>query len=198
MMTFRRELIDELLKEYRKPEDLMGEGGIFKQLTKALVERCLTAELDTHLAEAPEELSSKNRRNGHSKKTIKGEFGQAEIGVPRDRNGAFEPQLIQKGQTRFNGFDDKILALYARGMTTRDIQAQLLDLYGVEVSHTLVSNVTEAVEQERIAWQNRSLDAVYPIVYMDAIVVKGGQPSRRLRCGMRDGSSTKLFIWRWG
>lgn len=174
-MTFRPELIDELLKEYRKPEDLMGEGGIFKQLTKALVERCLTAELDTHLEEertAPEESSPKNRRNGHSKKTIKGEFGQAEIGIPRDRTGAFEPQLVQKGQTRFNGFDDKILSLYARGMTTRDIQAQLHELYGVEVSHTLISNVTEAVEQERIAWQNRSLDAVYPIVYLDAIVVK--------------------------
>jgi putative transposase len=174
-MTFRRELIDELLKEYRNPEDLMGEGGIFKQLTKALVERCLATELDTHLEEertAPEESSPKNRRNGHSKKTIKGEFGQAEIGIPRDRTGTFEPQLVQKGQTRFNGFDEKILALYARGMTTRDIQAQLLDLYGVEVSHTLISNVTEAVEQERQAWQNRSLDAVYPIVYLDAIVVK--------------------------
>jgi putative transposase len=174
-MTFRPELIDELLKEYRNPEDLMGEGGIFKQLTKALIERCLTTELDTHLEEertTPEESSPKNRRNGHSKKTIKGEFGQAEIGIPRDRTGAFEPQLVQKGQTRFNGFDDKILSLYARGMTTRDIQAQLLDLYGVEVSPALISNVTEAVEQERQAWQNRSLDAVYPIVYMDAIVVK--------------------------
>jgi putative transposase len=175
MMTFRQELIDELLKEYRNPEDLMGESGIFKQLTKALIERCLTTELDTHLEEertAPEESSAKNRRNGHSKKTIKGEFGQAEIGIPRDRTGAFEPQLVQKGQTRFNGFDDKILSLYARGMTTRDIQAQLHELYGVEVSHTLISNVTEAIEQERLAWQNRSLDAVYPIVYLDAIVVK--------------------------
>jgi putative transposase len=183
MMTFRRELIDELLKEYRKPEDLMGEGGIFKQLTKALVERCLTAELDTHLEEErtePEEANRKNRRNGHSKKTIKGEFGQAEIGIPRDRTGAFEPELVQKGQTRFNGFDDKILSLYARGMTTRDIQAQLHELYGVEVSHTLVSNVTEAVEQERLAWQNRSLDAVYPIVYLDAIVVKVRQEGRVL------------------
>jgi putative transposase len=169
-MTFRPELIDELLKEYRNPEDLMGEGGIFKQLTKALIERCLSAELDTHLAEEKAEAEPerpKNRRNGHSKKTIKGEFGEAEIGIPRDRNGAFEPQLIAKGQTRFNGFDDKILSLYARGMTTRDIQAQLQELYGVEVSHTLISNVTEAVEQERKLWQNRSLDAIYPIVYFD-------------------------------
>ena len=174
-MTFRPELIDELLKEYRNPEDLMGEGGIFKQLTKALIERCLSAELDTHLAEEraePEPERPKNRRNGQSKKTIKGEFGESEIGIPRDRNGAFEPQLIAKGQTRFNGFDDKILSLYARGMTTRDIQAQLQELYGVEVSHTLISNVTEAVEQERKAWQNRSLDAIYPIIYFDALVVK--------------------------
>jgi putative transposase len=182
-MTFRPELIDELLKEYRNPEDLMGEGGIFKQLTKALIERCLNAELETHLCEEKAESEidflgeskaerPRNRRNGHSKKTIKGEFGESEIGIPRDRNGEFEPQLIAKGQTRFNGFDDKILSLYARGMTTRDIQGQLQDLYGVEVSHTLISNVTEAVEQERKAWQNRSLDAIYPIVYLDALVVK--------------------------
>ncbi|PSB13838.1 IS256 family transposase [Phormidesmis priestleyi ULC007] len=174
-MTFRPELIDELLKEYRNPEDLMGEGGIFKQLTKALIERCLTAELNTHLQQEqlePVPASPKNRRNGHSQKTIKGEFGEAEIAIPRDRHGEFEPILIAKGQTRFNGFDDKILSLYARGMTTRDIQAQLQDLYGVEVSHMLISNVTEAVEAERKLWQNRSLDEVYPIVYLDAIVVK--------------------------
>jgi putative transposase len=174
-MTFRPELIDELLKEYRNPEDLMGEGGIFKQLTKALIERCLTAELDTHLEQEhlePTPDSPKNRRNGHSKKTIKGEFGSAEISIPRDRHGEFEPILIAKGQTRFNGFDGKILSLYARGMTTRDIQAQLQELYGVEVSHTLISNVTEAVETERKLWQNRSLDEIYAIVYLDAIVVK--------------------------
>jgi len=182
-MTFRPELIDELLKGYRNPEDLMGEGGIFKQLTKALIERCLSAELDTHLSaekaeaetnslEDAEAQRPKNRRNGHSKKTIKGEFGASEIEIPRDRNGEFEPQLIAKGQTRFNGFDDKILSLYARGMTTRDIQGQLQELYGVDVSHTLISNVTDAVEQERKLWQNRSLDAIYPIVYFDALVVK--------------------------
>jgi putative transposase len=172
-MTFRPELIDELLKDYQKPEDLMGEGGIFKQLTKALIERCLIAELDTHLDKEPiEESKPKNRRNGHSKKTIKGEFGEAQIAVPRDRNSEFEPLIVKKGQTRFNGFDDKILSLYARGMTTRDIQAQLLDLYGTEVSHTLISNVTDAVEEERKAWQNRILDEIYPIVFLDALVVK--------------------------
>jgi putative transposase len=103
---------------------------------------------------------------------VKGEFGQSEIQIPRDRNGDFTPKLIGKGETRFTGFDDKILSLYARGMTTRDIQGQLEDLYGVEVSHTLVSNVTEAVEAERKLWQNRMLDPVYAIVYLDALVVK--------------------------
>jgi transposase-like protein len=179
-MTLRPELLDELLQEYKNPEDLLGEGGILKQLTKALIERCLNAELDTHLQEEranspePETDGSKpkNRRNGHSKKTIKGEFGQTDISVLRDRNSQFEPIIVPKGQTRFNGFDDKILSLYARGLTTRDIQAQLQELYGVEVSHALISNVTEAVETERKEWQNRSLDAVYPIVYLDALVVK--------------------------
>jgi putative transposase len=204
-MIFRPELIDELLKDYKNPEDLMGEGGIFKQLTKALIERCLTAELDTHLEEEKQELeptSPKNRRNGHSKKTIKGEFGKAEIAVPRDRNGEFEPIIVRKGQTRFNGFDDKILSLYARGMTTRDIQDQLQDLYGVEVSHALISNVTEAVEAERKAWQNRSLDAVYPIVFLDALMVKVRHEGRvinkavHLALGVNlEGKKELLGIW---
>ncbi|MDZ4877452.1 MAG: hypothetical protein CLLPBCKN_006887 [Chroococcidiopsis cubana SAG 39.79] len=133
--------------------------------------------MDTHLEEQrtqvqQEPLPVRNRRNGHSKKTIKGEFGEAEIIIPRDRTSEFEPILVKKGQTRFDGFDDKILALYARGMTARDIQAQLQELYGVEVSAGLISNITDAVEEERKLWQNRPLDALYPIVYFDAIVVK--------------------------
>ena len=163
-MTFRQEIIDELLKDYQNPEDLMGEGGILKQLTKALVERCLTAEIDTHFQEnqTPPLDKEKNRRNGHSKKTIKGEFGEVEIAVPRDRKGEFEPVIVKKGQKRFEGFDEKILSLYARGMTTRDIKEQIEDLYGVEVSHSLISNVTEAVEKERKEWQNRILEQVIP------------------------------------
>lgn len=111
-MTFRAELLDELLQSYGNPEDLLGEGGILKQLTKALVERCLPAEMDTHLEEQraeiqPEQPVVRNRRNGHSRKTIKGEFGEAEIIVPRDRTSEFEPILVKKGQTRFDGFDDK-------------------------------------------------------------------------------------------
>ncbi len=127
----------------------------------------------------PDPERPRNRRNGQSQKTIKGEFGEAKINIPRDRNGAFEPLLIGKGQTRFNGFDDKILSLYARGMTTRDVQAQLQDFYEVEVSHTLISNVTAAVEEERKARQNCSLDAIYPMVYLDAHVWYGiGQDNR--------------------
>lgn len=194
-----------MLKDYRNPEDLMGESGIFKQLTKALIERCLTAELDTYLEEEKteqEDQRPKNRRNGHSKKTIKGEFGEAEIAIPRDRNAEFEPLIVPKGQTRFNGFDDKILSLYARGMTTRDIQDQLQELYGVEVSHTLISNVTEAIEAERKAWQNRTLDAVYPIVFFDALVVKVRHEGRvvnkavHLALGVNlEGKKELLGIW---
>lgn len=180
-MTFQPELLDQLLQGYEKPEDLLGEGGILKQLTKALVERCLEAEMKTHLeTQKPQASSSKpaNRRNGHSKKTIKGEFGEAQIAVPRDRDSDFEPIIVKKHQTRFDGFDDKILSLYARGMSTRDIQAQLQDLYGVEVSAGLISNVTDAVEAERKLWQNRPLERVYPIVYFDALVVKVRQDGR--------------------
>ena len=205
-MTFRPELLDELLKNYQNPEDLMGEGGILKELTKALVERCLNAEIDTHLQEeqASEQKSnkSKNRRNGHSKKKIKGEFGEVEIAVPRDRQSEFEPIIVKKGQKRFNGFDDKILSLYARGMTTRDIQEQLKDLYGVEVSHGLISNVTEAVEAERKAWQNRILDEIYPIVFLDALVVKVRHEGRvinkavHLALGVNlEGKKELLGIW---
>ena len=141
-MTIRRELIDELLKDYEHPRDILGEGGLLKELTKAVIERCLETELDTHLG-YPKHVrkgsASGNIRNGHSQKTLKGEQGPIEIGVPRDRQGTFEPQLVKKGQTRLDGFDEKILALYARGMTTRDIQAQLQELYGVEVSPSLIS-----------------------------------------------------------
>ena len=206
-MPFSPAILDELLKDYQTPEDLLGQGGILKQLTAALVERCLNAEMKTHLEEeqAESELEGKksgNRRNGHSKKTIKGEFGQTQINIPRDRNGEFEPQIIKKGQTRFNGFDDKILSLYARGMSTRDIAAQLQDLYGVEVSAGLISNVTEAVEEERKAWQNRALDSLYPIVYFDAIVVKVRQDGRVMNKAIHlalgvNLSGTKELLGMW-
>ena len=174
-MEMDKGLIDRLLGDYQKPEDLIGKNGLLKQLTKALVERALQAELTTHLGyekHSPEGHLSGNTRNGISTKQLKGDFGEVEIEVPRDRQASFEPKLVAKGQTRFAGFDDKILSLYARGMTTREIQGHLEEMYQVEVSPALISNVTEAVIEEVKAWQSRPLDAVYPVVYLDALVVK--------------------------
>jgi putative transposase len=168
-------LIDSLLSGYKKPEDLIGENGLLKQLTKALVERALEAEMEAHLGHAKHEPvanSSGNTRNGKSRKTLKGEFGELPIEIPRDRLGSFEPQLIPKHQTRWNGFDDKIISLYARGMTVREIQSHLEEMYGTEVSPTLISSVTDAVADEVKTWQSRPLDALYPIVYLDCIHVK--------------------------
>src|SRR5882672_1908081 len=136
-MAIRKELLDELLAGYQQPEDLMGENGVLQQLTKALIERVLEGEMTHHLGyekHAPEGKNTGNSRNGKTAKTLKGKQGALPIEVPRDRNGAFEPQFIPKHQTRFDGFDDKIIALYARGLTVREIQGHLQELYGVEVS----------------------------------------------------------------
>jgi putative transposase len=175
MSKIRKELLDELLKEYKNPEDFLGPDGILKQLTAALVERAMSVELDDHLGyEKHERVAGKsgNSRNGHSKKTLRTNKGALPIEVPRDRDGSFEPQLVKKHQRHFDGFDDKILSMYARGMTVRDIQGHLQELYGVEVSPDLVSRVTDAVMQEVKAWQSRPLDPVWPIVVLDALVVK--------------------------
>ena len=169
------DLIDLLLADYKKPEDLIGENGILKQLTKAVVERALQAELATHLGHdkhAAVANDTGNTRNGRSTKTLKGDFGALPIEIPRDRDSSFEPQLITKHQTRWTGFDDKILSLYARGMTVREIQSHLEEMYGTEVSPTLISSVTDAVMEEVKAWQVRPLDALYPIVYLDCIHAK--------------------------
>lgn len=174
-MTIRTELIDELLKDYRKPEDILGESGLLRQLTKAVLDRCLQGEMTHHLGYAKHEPSGRNTgnsRNGSYDKTVIGEHGEMAVKIPRDRKGIFEPQILPKGVSRFSGFDDKIISLYARGLTTRDIQSHLQEMYGVEVSPTLISTVTDAVEEEVKAWQNRPLEAVYPIVYLDAIRVK--------------------------
>ena len=169
------DLIDRLLADYQKPEDLLGENGILKQLTKAIVERALQAELAIHLGHDKHEAvvnDSGNTRNGSSAKTLKSDFGALPIDIPRDRDGSFEPQLVAKHQTRWTGFDDKILSLYARGMTVREIQSHLEEMYGAEVSPTLISSVTDAVMDEVKAWQARPLDALYPIVYLDCIHAK--------------------------
>ncbi len=174
-MTIDNKLIDSLIKDYQKPEDILGENGLLKQLTKAILERVMQAELTHHLGYEKHSLdgyNTGNSRNGTSQKTLQGDFGELPVEVPRDRQASFEPKIVPKGQTRFAGFNDKILSLYARGLTTREIQAHLEEIYRVEVSPTLISNVTDAVIDEVKGWQNRPLEAVYPIVYLDALQVK--------------------------
>ncbi len=169
------QLADSLLANYKKPEDLIGENGLLKQLTKMLVERALEAEMAEHLGHDksdPVTNATGNARNGHSAKTLKGEFGELPLDIPRDRQGAFEPQLIGKHQTRWMGFDDKIVSLYARGMTVREIQGHLTEMYGTEVSPSLISSVTDAVSDEVKTWQARPLDPLYPILYLDCIHIK--------------------------
>ncbi len=174
-MAIRDEVLKELLEGYKKPEDLLGPEGLLKKLTAALVEKALSAEMAEHLGYEKHAVSGRgsgNSRNGTSEKTLKTESGEMPIEVPRDRNGSFEPQLVKKHQTHFDGFDEKIISMYARGMTVREIQGHLQELYGVEVSPDLISRVTSAVLEEVKVWQGRPLEAVYLIVYLDALVIK--------------------------
>ena len=165
------ELIDELIKG-KTTEEIIGQEGLLTQLTKSLMERIFQGEMTHHLGyekHNPAGNNTGNSRNGKSKKTIKGDFGELDIEVPRDRNADFEPKIIPKNQTRFPGFDDQILSMYARGMTTRDIAGHLKQIYKVNVSADLISEVTDSVVQEVQEWQNRQLDSSYPIVFLDAI-----------------------------
>src|SRR6201997_5229403 len=159
--SIRDEIIEELLQGYSSPEDLLGEEGLFKQLKKRLLERALGAELTEHLGYEKGDQAGRgsgNSRNGYSSKTVMGDEGAIEIAVPRDRNGSFEPQIVAKGQTRLDGFDDRIVSLYARGLSVREIRAHLPELYGVEVSPDLVSRVTDAGLAEVRGGQNRRPD----------------------------------------
>jgi len=168
----------ELAKDLKTPEDLSAFSA---QLTKITVEAALNAELEHHLGYAPHEIkgrNSGNNRNGYTAKRLKGDHGDIEINTPRDRDSTFEPQLISKGQTRITGMDDQILSLYAKGMSTRDIVAAFDEMYGAEISAGLVSQVTNAVMEQVVEWQSRPLDAVYPIVYLDCIVLKIRQDKR--------------------
>jgi putative transposase len=204
-MAITDEMLNELLKEYHKPEDLLGKDGIFKQLQKRLLEKALGAEMTAHLGYEKHERTggkSGNSRNGTSAKTIQGEFGKVAIEVPRDREGEFDPQIIGKGQRRFEGFDQAIISLYARGLTTREIEGHLLEIYGVEVSAGLISQVTEAVMGDVKAWQSRPLEEVYPIVYFDALwgkVRENGQVGKvavYLALGIKmDGNKEVLGMW---
>jgi putative transposase len=172
-MSIRDELIEELMKEYKNPEDLLGRKGILAELKKRLIERAMKGELTHHLGhEKNEKSDGENYRNGSSPKTVLTENEKIGIEVPRDRNGTYDPQIVKKHQRRFDGFDAKIISMYARGMTTRDIQGHLLDMYHVEVSPELISEVTDSVVADVKEWQNRPLDPIYPIVFMDAIFIK--------------------------
>jgi len=204
-MAIDPKLIDQLLGEYKSPEQIIGENGLLKELTKAVLERALKAELTEHLGyekHDPVGQGSGNSRNGVSRKKLKGDFGEIELETPRDRNSSFEPKIVQKGQTRFTGFDDKILSMYARGMTTREIQSHLEEIYGVEVSPALVSTVTDAVVDEVKSWQGRPLESLYPIVYLDALYVKireNGHVQNRaiyLAIGVKlEGTKEVLGMW---
>lgn len=169
------ELIDELAEDCQSAEDLLGNNGIIKQLTSRLLGRMLEAEMTDHLGYDKHDVAghhSGNSRNGKTKKTLKAEQGELTIDVPRDRNGEFEPQIVPKHQRRLKGFDDKVISLYARGLSDREIQEHLSEMYGVGVSPELISNVTDLVLDEVKAWRSRPLEDVYPIVYMDALKVK--------------------------
>ena len=166
------EMVDQWLKQGRTAGDI---NGLLKQITKAVLERALQGELTEHLGYRKHDVNgnnSGNSRNGVTRKTLTGEFGELELETPRDRNGEFAPQIIQKNQTRWAGFDDKILSLYARGMTTREIQGHLEEMYQVEVNSSLISEVTEGVMEQARAWQNRPLEPFYGIVFLDALYVK--------------------------
>lgn len=174
-MALNEEALDKLMEGYEKPDDLLGEQGLFKQIQKALLERALGAELTHHLGypkHGPEGRKTGNSRNGTSRKTLDTEQGPLELDVPRDRAGSFTPQIVPKHQTRVPGLDEKILALYAKGLSVHDGQRHLAEMYQVEVSPALISEVTDAVWDEVQQWQSRPLERLYAIVYLDALMVK--------------------------
>lgn len=204
-VTLKAELVEELMKCVRSPQDMFGPEGLFQRLKGALMERLLEAEMTEHLGfekNAVEGEKRSNSRNGYSCKKVHTESGPVEIRVPRDRAGTFEPQLVAKHQRRLEGFDDKVLALYARGMSVRDIQSQLHELYGTEVSPDLITRVTDSVLEQAKEWQARPLEAIYPIVYIDALFVSvrdGGTVTKKavyVALGTRlDGSREVLGLW---
>ena len=203
--AFPQALLDHVMANYKKPADLIGENGMLKQLTKVVMEAALNAEMAQHLGHTRHGSVSNdtgNVRNGNSAKTISGEFGQVEITIPRDRDASFAPQLLPKHQRRMPGFDERILSLYARGMTTREIAAHLQEMFGADVSPTLISTITDTVADEVRAWQSRPLDALYPIVYLDCLMVKtreaGSAANRAIYIAIgvnTEGQKEVLGLW---
>jgi len=199
------ELIDELLAGASTEEEIAGPGGLLADLTKRLIERAMEVELTDHLGYEPHREppgGAGNQRNGTSSKTLITEHGKVQVDAPRDRDGSFKPQIVRKRQRRFVGFDEKILALYSRGLSTRDIEAHLQEIYGVKVSRDLISRVTDAVMDDVREWAKRPLEDIYPIVFLDCMVLKireGGTVQRRalyLALGVTlDGDRDVLGMW---
>lgn len=199
------EVIDQLLAGASTEEEIAGPGGLLAQLTRRLVQRALEVELTDHLGYEPHAEppgGTGNTRNGTSPKTLVTEHGQVAIDAPRDRDGTFAPKIVRKRQRRFEGFDDKILALYSRGLSTRDIEAHLAEIYGVKVGRDLISKVTDGVMDDARAWAQRPLEDVYPVVFLDALVLKireGGSVQRRacyLALGVTlEGDRDVLGLW---
>ena len=201
-LNISNELLDRFLVGVKTQDDIWGNEGIITQLNKAILERILNAEMDFHLQDTSAGRKAGNTRNGHGKKKVSGPFGEIELQTPRDRQSTFDPQIVPKRSTKLAMIDNAILSLYARGMTVRDIQATLLELYHVEVSHSLISKVTEAVNEEVEQWRDRPLEAVYPVVWLDGIVVKVHQDHQVLRKTIylalainMDGYKELLGIW---
>src|SRR6202789_4340427 len=205
-MAIKKEILDELLKD-KDPKTLFSSDGLLAELKKAFAERVLNAEMDHHLSdstqgEVAEGEKPANHRNGYSKKTVLTKNEAIELSIPRDRQGTFDPQLIAKYQRRFPGFDEKIVSMYARGMSVREIQGHIRELYGLDVSPDLVSAVTDAVLEEVALWQNRPLEPVYPLVFFDALRVKirdeglVRNKAIHIALGVRaDGTKEVLGLW---
>jgi putative transposase len=185
-MAIKKDTLDQLLSG-RDPKDVFSKDGLFDELKKALAERVLNAELDDHL-DGEAAGGKTNHRNGYSKKTVLTETSKIDIRVPRGREGTFDPKLIQRYQRRFPGFDEKIISMYARGMTVREIQGHLLELYGLEVSPDLISTVTDAVLETVAEWQNRPLESMYPLVFSTPC---------ESRSATKGSFETRRFMSRW-
>ena len=205
-MAITKEVLDELLKDYKGPEDITGQDGLLKQLTKALIERAMEAEMTEHLGYEKHDQgkkTTKNRRNGKSPpKTLRTDQGPIEIEAPRDRDGDFEPAIVPKHQRDFKGFDDKILSMYARGMTTREIAGHLKEIYGTEVSPELISRATDSVKELLDDWRTRTLESFYPILFLDALVINAREDSKVVKKSIymalainMEGKKELLGLW---